>query len=95
VEILDSLPRPLIYLISKGEMTAADFAAGKIETLETIKMAVENEIPLVQIREKNFLLDYCLNLCEPPRALPKIPEQNCSSTTAPTSRSPHALMVFI
>ena len=50
----DSLPRPLIYLISKGEITAANFFEKKNETLKTIKIAVKNEVSLIQIREKQL-----------------------------------------
>jgi thiamine-phosphate pyrophosphorylase len=54
VKTFDLLPRPLIYLITKGEMTAANYSAKKKETLETIKIAVENKISLIQIREKQL-----------------------------------------
>jgi thiamine-phosphate pyrophosphorylase len=48
------MPRPLIYFITKGGMTGANYADTKIKTLETIKIAVENKISLVQIREKQL-----------------------------------------
>ena len=54
MKTFDLLPRPLIYLITKGEMTAANYSAKKKETLETIKIAVENKISLIQIREKQL-----------------------------------------
>ncbi|MDQ3129435.1 MAG: thiamine phosphate synthase [Acidobacteriota bacterium] len=53
-EIFDSNGKPLIYLITKGEMTAANYAEKKPETLEIIKIAAELKIPLVQIREKHL-----------------------------------------
>lgn len=49
-----SPPRPLIYLITKGDVTVADFAVKKKETLDIIAAAVENKIPLIQIREKQL-----------------------------------------
>jgi len=51
-EIFDSNGKPLIYLITKGNTTAANYAEKKPETLEIIKTAVQNKIPLIQIREK-------------------------------------------
>jgi thiamine-phosphate pyrophosphorylase len=54
VNIFDSGQQPLIYLITKGETTAADFADKKKETLSLIENAVENKISLIQIREKQL-----------------------------------------
>ena len=48
------LRQPLIYLITKGELTDANFVANQNQTLQTIKIAVQNKIPLVQIREKQL-----------------------------------------
>lgn len=48
------LRQPLIYLITKGELTNANFVANQNQTLQTIKIAVQNKIPLVQIREKQL-----------------------------------------
>jgi thiamine-phosphate pyrophosphorylase len=45
---------PLIYLITDGEMTAQNFSRRKLQTLELIKVAVQNNISLVQIREKKL-----------------------------------------
>lgn len=50
----DSAPRPLIYLITKGDATIADYDAKKRETLRLIEIAVANKIPLIQIREKQL-----------------------------------------
>jgi thiamine-phosphate pyrophosphorylase len=44
--------KPLIYLITKGDMTAANYAERKKETLKIIEIAAESEIALIQIREK-------------------------------------------
>ncbi len=45
---------PLIYLITDGEMTAQNFSRRKLQTLELIKVAAQNDISLVQIREKKL-----------------------------------------
>ena len=42
------------YLITKGILTDENFAASKIETLETIRRAVEFDVSLIQIREKKL-----------------------------------------
>ena len=44
--------KPLIYLITKGDTTAANYAEKKKETLKIIEIAAGFEIPLIQIREK-------------------------------------------
>ena len=46
--------KPLIYLITDGEMTAENFSKKSIQTLNLIKKAVEAEISLIQIREKKL-----------------------------------------
>lgn len=46
--------KPLIYLITDGEMTTENFGRKKSENLELIKNAVKAKISLVQIREKNL-----------------------------------------
>jgi len=45
---------PLIYLITNGELTAQNFARRKSQTLELIKIAAQNNISLIQIREKKL-----------------------------------------
>lgn len=45
---------PLIYLITKGEATASDFHEKRAEIIETIRIAVEAEVSIIQIREKNL-----------------------------------------
>ncbi len=45
---------PLIYLITKGEITAKNFPEKSAETLKLIKKAVEAKISLIQIREKQL-----------------------------------------
>ena len=45
---------PLIYLITNGELTAQNFDQRKSQTLELIKIAAQNNISLIQIREKKL-----------------------------------------
>jgi thiamine-phosphate pyrophosphorylase len=42
----------VIYLITKGELTTANFADKKCQTIDIIKVAVEANISHIQIREK-------------------------------------------
>ncbi len=46
--------KPLIYLITDGEMTAKNYAKKSLETLDLIKHAVAAKISLIQIREKQI-----------------------------------------
>ena len=46
--------KPLIYLITKGELTQENFTEKKSEILKIIKSAAESNISLVQIREKKI-----------------------------------------
>jgi thiamine-phosphate pyrophosphorylase len=48
------LSKPLIYLITEGNLTAENFDVNKNRILEIIKTAVENKISLIQIREKKI-----------------------------------------
>lgn len=48
------LKRPLVYLITPGEATAADFQTNKLDVLKTIKSAVDDGISLIQIREREL-----------------------------------------
>ena len=45
---------PLIYLITTGDLTAENYFEKSAETLEIIRRAVESEISLIQIREKQL-----------------------------------------
>lgn len=47
-------PEPIIYLITKGEATDSDFTDACSAVLETIRLAVETQVSLVQIREKHL-----------------------------------------
>ncbi len=46
--------KPLIYLITGGTATDADFAEKKTEILELVAAAVQTKISLIQIREKRL-----------------------------------------
>ena len=46
--------KPLIYLITDGEITAENYYEKSRSMLEIIKTAVESEISLIQIREKQL-----------------------------------------
>lgn len=43
---------PLVYLITKGDLTEQNFASQSEQTIQTIKFAIEKTIHLIQIREK-------------------------------------------
>lgn len=45
---------PLIYLITNGELNVQNFSRRKSQTLELIEVAVQNNISLIQIREKEL-----------------------------------------
>lgn len=49
-----NLEKPLIYLITKGEATDSNSAESCVRILETVRAAVEQEISLIQIREKRL-----------------------------------------
>jgi len=46
------LGEPIIYLITKGEATDSNFSAARAGILDTVRLAVEEKISLIQIREK-------------------------------------------
>lgn len=46
--------KPIIYLITKGEATPANYDAASPQILDIVCVAVEENIPLVQIREKQL-----------------------------------------
>lgn len=48
------MTKPLIYLITRGEATDEDFAAASRDILATVKLAVDEGVSLIQIREKNI-----------------------------------------
>lgn len=45
---------PIIYLITKGEATDSNFADSRREILDIVRVAVDEEISLIQIREKRL-----------------------------------------
>ncbi len=46
--------KPLIYLITDGEMAAENFSEKSLQTLKLIEKAVEAEVSFIQIREKQL-----------------------------------------
>lgn len=70
-EKLGSNGKPLIYLITKGEATAANYPAKKKEILKIIKTATELEIPLIQIREKHLSAKLLFELASEAAAVTK------------------------
>lgn len=50
----DLLPRPLIYLITDGTATVQNFSEKKKTILQLVRNAVEREISLIQLREKQL-----------------------------------------
>ena len=48
------IDKPIIYLITKGEATALNFSEKRGEIIDIIKLAVEEKVSLVQLREKNL-----------------------------------------
>ncbi len=48
------LSNPIIHLITKGEATPANFDAASRQILDIVRVAVEENIPLIQIREKQL-----------------------------------------
>ena len=53
---------PLVYLITKGNLTAGNFATESNRTLDIIRQAVESKINLIQIREKQLPADLVFKL---------------------------------
>ena len=49
-----STSRPLVYLISDGELTNTNYPDKSEEFLSLVKVAVEVRIPLIQMREKHL-----------------------------------------
>lgn len=56
--------RKLIYLITKGEAAADNFHETQKEILDIIRQAVEAEISLIQLREKNLSTKLLFELAE-------------------------------
>lgn len=48
------LNKPIVYLITEGKATVENFSEQKANILEIVKTATENEISLIQIREKHL-----------------------------------------
>ncbi len=58
------LEKPIIYLITTGDADTANFKNKKKEVLETIRVASEVGISLIQIREKNLTTRFLFDLTE-------------------------------
>ncbi len=48
------LANPIIYLITKGDATPSNYDDASRQILDIVRVAVEEKIPLVQIREKHL-----------------------------------------
>ena len=48
------LSRPLVYLITKGECDASNYAAASQQILDITRVAVESGVDLIQVREKRL-----------------------------------------
>lgn len=48
------LEQPLIYLITKGEGTASNFSEKRREIIDIIRVAVEEKVSHIQLREKHL-----------------------------------------
>ena len=46
--------KPIIYLITKGEATPANFVEKSRDIFDIIRLAVDEEVSLIQLREKNL-----------------------------------------
>ena len=46
--------KPIIYLITRGEATDSDFSEARREILDIVRIAVEEKISFIQIREKRL-----------------------------------------
>jgi thiamine-phosphate pyrophosphorylase len=62
---------PLIYLITDGTATDADFGARSAAVLQLIEAAVSAEIPLVQLREKQISVKLLFELAGKAAAITK------------------------
>lgn len=49
-----ALEKPLIYFITKGEVTEQNFNEKQAQILNLVKIAVETKVSLIQIREKKL-----------------------------------------
>jgi thiamine-phosphate pyrophosphorylase len=57
-------PNPLICLITDGTLTAENFREKSSATLRTIENAVQSNVSLIQIREKNLPAKFVFELTE-------------------------------
>lgn len=59
-----NIKKPLIYLITKGNLTDQNFSNESSKTLQLIKSAITKGISLIQIREKNLSTKLVYQLTE-------------------------------
>lgn len=57
------LRRPIRYLITSGQLTESNFSDRSRSLLETVKLAVDAGIEMVQIREKQLSARSLMHLC--------------------------------
>ena len=58
------LQKPIIYLITEGDADSENFKLKKREILERVRLATENRVSLIQIREKNLTARLLFDLAE-------------------------------
>lgn len=54
--------RPLVYLITSGEMSEANFETARVQIVSLVKAAVECGVSLIQLREKQLSGKYLYEL---------------------------------
>jgi thiamine-phosphate pyrophosphorylase len=57
-----NLSKPLIYLITKGDLTSENYSVQSFQTLQIIESAIKSGISMIQIREKNLPLRLLFDL---------------------------------
>lgn len=53
---------PITYLITPGELTVKDLDKGVFDILKVVEVAVESNISLIQVREKNLPASHLISL---------------------------------
>ena len=56
------LVKPIIYLITKGDATPVNIDDASRQILDIVRVAVEEDIPLIQIREKQLTAKFLFEL---------------------------------
>lgn len=68
-----NVSKPILYLITKGDATDQDFEFHRNEICTTVRRAVEAEIAMVQIREKNLSARFLYELAREAAAITRGP----------------------